>query len=238
MKSWYGMRLIPSNAIIHVALVILITKLNYFVFWFCCPAIGWLFSFRDGCAFGLWVDLFISSFQTSSSRRPIVKRPASIQSDHHSKINSLDLSKWLTVAMPKNKEKPILEPLEPLFIPLDESRTATVKPRPQSRSYGPAELQVCWLYWFHCVTVKWLGYSKPSAAAWQRNIINTIVSSKFLFKWQTKNSKNSRCNIIWIIYSKQCWYPSGKIDQSEAYKNTILDSKFSFNITISINKFW
>lgn len=44
--------------------------------------------------------------------------------------------------MPKNKEKPLLEPLEPLFIPLDESRTATVKPRPQSRSYAPAELQV------------------------------------------------------------------------------------------------
>ena len=32
--------------------------------------------------------------------------------------------------------------LEPLFIPLDESRTATVKQRPQVRTYGPAEIQV------------------------------------------------------------------------------------------------
>ena len=56
--------------------------------------------------------------------------------------------------MPKNKEKPLLEPLEPLFIPLDESRTATVKPRPQSRSYAPAELQVGYIILLWRVTVK------------------------------------------------------------------------------------
>ena len=46
--------------------------------------------------------------------------------------------------MPKFKTKGAKteEPLEPLFIPLDESRTATVKQRPQSRTYGSAEIQV------------------------------------------------------------------------------------------------
>ena len=56
--------------------------------------------------------------------------------------------------MPRNKEKTILEPLEPLFIPLDESRTATVKPRPQSRSYAPAELQVGRIFPSQRITIK------------------------------------------------------------------------------------
>ena len=44
--------------------------------------------------------------------------------------------------MRKSKKSTVNVDLEPLFIPLDESRTATVKQRPQVRTYGTAEIQV------------------------------------------------------------------------------------------------
>ena len=44
--------------------------------------------------------------------------------------------------MRKSKKSTVTADLEPLFIPLDESRTATVKQRPQVRTYGTAEIQV------------------------------------------------------------------------------------------------
>ena len=61
--------------------------------------------------------------------------------------------------------------MEPLFIPLDESRTATVKQRPQVRPYGPAEIQVTLYLWkpyqfqaFHflLLVIKWLPWGRLS----------------------------------------------------------------------------
>lgn len=48
--------------------------------------------------------------------------------------------------MRKSKKSTVTADLEPLFIPLDESRTATVKQRPQVRTYGTAEIQVFFLH--------------------------------------------------------------------------------------------